>query len=345
MMKIQSLRKHRKISESKDNTCVFPAGPGFRPVPVNTGIKESLFTDQAGGVALVLVIWVIVVLVAIVGEFSYSMRTEIKITRNFKEEEEAYQLALAGIQQAKAEILNAKDLSKMYVDANGVLIINPDEEAPARENSLGAGNYQYTITDENGKLNLNTATIEQLRSIFMNSGDGPAEVDTIVDSIFDWRDTDDLHMLNGAEDDYYRSLDRGYSSKDGPFDLPEELLLVKGVTPGIFYGFKTDDEGKTFDGVGKYFTAYGSGIINKWTAPKVVLEAAFGPDEASNIIAQREAGRFNVPASGSKDVSEFFSIISLGKNADGTIKRTVKTVVEKQDDTLETIYWNDNIVG
>lgn len=324
-MKIQSLRKHRKISESKD--------------------KESLFTGQTGGVALVLVIWVIVVLVAIVGEFSYSMRTEIKITRNFKEEEEAYQLALAGIQQAKAEILNAKDLSKMHVDANGVLIINPDEEAPARENSLGNGNYQYTITDENGKLNLNTATMEQLRGIFMNSGDGPAELDTIVDSIFDWRDTDDLHMLNGAEDDYYQSLDRGYSSKDGPFELPEELLLVKGITPGIFYGFKTDDKGKTFDGAGKYFTVYGSGIINKWTAPEVVLEAAFGPDEASNIITQREAGLINVPASGSKDVSEFFSIISSGRNADGTIKRTVKTVVEKQDDTLETIYWNDNIVG
>jgi len=324
------------ISENKDNPSVFPLDKG--------GIKGGLFTDQTGGVALILVVWVIVVLIAIVGEFSYSMRTEINITRNFKEEEEAYQLALAGIQQAKAEILNAKDLSKMYVDGNGVLIIDPESELPERKDNLGKGNYQYTITDENGRMNLNTATMEQLRSIFDNAGIESTEIDTIIDSIFDWRDTDDLHMLNGAEDDYYQSLDRPYSCKDGPFSLPEELLLVKGITPGIFYGSNANSEQEAIDGIGKYFTVYGSGAINKWTAPRAVLEAAYGPDEASNIITQREAGLINVPP-GSQAVSGFFSIISTGNNADGTIKRTVKTVVQKEDDSLETIYWNDNIIG
>jgi hypothetical protein len=48
--------------------------------------------DASGAVALILVMWVMVILIAIVGEFSYSMRTELNITRNFKEEEEAYQL-------------------------------------------------------------------------------------------------------------------------------------------------------------------------------------------------------------------------------------------------------------
>ena len=325
------------ISENKDNPSVSPLDKG--------GIKGGLFKDQTGGVALILVVWVIVVLIAIVGEFSYSMRTEINITRNFKEEEEAYQLALAGIQQAKAEILNAKDLSKMYVDGNGVLIVDPESELPERKDNLGKGNFQYTITDENGRMNLNTATMEQLRSIFSNAGIESTGVDTIIDSIFDWRDTDDLHMLNGAEDDYYQSLDRPYSSKDGPFSLPEELLLVKGVTPGIFYGSNANSEQEAIDGIGKYFTVYGSGVINKWTAPRFVLEAAYGPDEAGNIITQREAGLINVPPAGSQAVSGFFSIISTGNNADGTIKRTVKTVVQKEDDTLEIIYWNDNIIG
>lgn len=271
MMKIQKSRKHKKTK----TYC-------------NRVAKAYPFTDQTGGVALVLVIWVIVVLIAIVGEFSYSMRTEINITRNFKEEEEAYQLALAGVQQAKAEILNAKDLSRMYVDGNDVLIIDPDEEAPERKDSLGNGNYMYTITDEYGKLNLNTATMDQLRNIFMNAGVENTELDTIVDSILDWIDTDNLHRLNGAEDDYYQSLARPYSSKDGPFDSPEELLLVKGITPGIFYGSQTKE--KASEGVGKYFTVYGSGKVNKWTAPKGVLEAVYGPDAADVIITQREAG-------------------------------------------------------
>ena len=179
----------------------------------------------------------------------------------------------------------------------------------------------------------------------MNAGVEDTELDTIVDSIFDWRDTDNLHMLNGAEDDYYQSLDRPYSSKDGPFDSPEELLLVKGITPGIFYGSKTKDEEKASEGVGKYFTVYSSGIVNKWTAPKVVLEAVYGPDAADVIITQRETGQITGTTAGSTVVSEIFSIVSTGTTADGTIKRTVKTVVQKEEDTLEIIYWNDNIIG
>ncbi len=306
--------------------------------------KSFLISDQTGGVALVLVIWVVVVLVAIVGEFSYSMRTEINITRNFKEEEEAYQLALAGLEQAKAEILNVKDLSRMYVDDNGVLIFDPEEESPQRKGELGNGSFQYTIANEDGRLNLNTATIEQLRNIFVIAGVESKEIDAIVDSIFDWRDADDLHMLNGAEDDYYQSLDRPYNCKDGPFYMPEELLLVKGMTSGIFYGSLTDAKEKVPDGVGKYFTVYGSGVINKNTAPEVVLEAVFGPDMAANIISQRASGQITGSSDHGKIDSEFFNIISTGSNADGRIKRSVRAIVRKEDDTLEIVYWNDNII-
>jgi len=301
--------------------------------------------DRSGGVALVLVIWVIIVLIAIVGEFSYSMRTEINITRNFKEEEESYQLALAGIEQAKAELLNAGDISRMYVDANGVLILDPDADAPERKGDLGKGNFQYTITDEGGKMNLNTATMDQLRNIFTNAGVKTEEIDTIVDSIFDWRDADDLHMLNGAEEDYYQSLDRPYSCKDGPFDLPEELLLVKGVTSKIFYGSKANDKEEAVEGVEKYFTVYGSGLINRWTASKVLLETIYGPVETDNIIAQRESGQINIKTAGVGEGIEVFSIVSTGMNSGGTVKRTVKAVFQKDEDDLEVIYWNDNIIG
>jgi len=43
---------------------------------------------------------VLVFLTVIVAEFSTFMRTEINITRNFKEETESYYLALAGIEKA-----------------------------------------------------------------------------------------------------------------------------------------------------------------------------------------------------------------------------------------------------
>ena len=62
------------------------------------------------------------------------------------------------------------------------------------------------------------------------------------DSISDWRDSDDLHRVNGAENDYYLSLSPPYTAKNGPFDTVEELLWVRGVTPELFYGQAESDE-------------------------------------------------------------------------------------------------------
>jgi len=177
--------------------------------------------NQDGGVALVLVIWIIVVLIAIVGEFSYSMRTEINIARNFKEEEEAYNLALAGIEQAKAEILTAKDLSRMFMTEDDILVFDPDaEEPPVRKTDLGRGRLEYVITDEEGKMNINKASRDQIRSLFNEAVGEIEDIDTILDSIEDWIDDDvldgsDLHRASGAEDDYYEDMDPRTAQRTG----------------------------------------------------------------------------------------------------------------------------------
>lgn len=305
----------------------------------------SALKGEAGGVALILVVWVMVILIAIVGEFSSSMRTEINITRNFKEEEGAYQLALAGIEQAKIEILAVKEPAVMYINEESILIFDEEAEEPDRDESLGKGSFKYTITDEDAKININTATVDRLKNLFMDSGVDITEVDTIVDSIMDWRDINSLHRLNGAEEDYYSSLEKPYSCKDGPFDVIEELLLVKGITRDILYGSEDEDEENVYEGVAKYLTVYGSGNININTAQAVVLETNFSAVQADNIINQREEGPISTPVANGKVSSSFFTIISTGSNADGTIKRSVKAIIQKKKKNLETLYWNDNIIG
>src|SRR5208283_2756093 len=42
--------------------------------------------------------------------------------------------------------------------------------------------------------------------------------------------------VEGAETDYYQGLKPSYSAKNGPIDDISELLLIKGVTPEIYYG-------------------------------------------------------------------------------------------------------------
>ena len=313
----------------------------------------KMVKNEKGGVALVLVIWIMVVLIAIAGEFSHSMRTEISITRNFKEEEEAYQLALAGIEQAKLEILSINAVV-VYLNENNVLVFGKDMvfeedmEEPLRSERLGSGEFSYVITDEEGKININTATIDQLKYFFLETGIDSTEVDTIVDSMMDWRDTNDLHMLNGAEEDYYQSLEKPYSSKDGPFQSVEELLLVKGMTKKYFNGSKDgadENDEETYKGVKNQFTVYGSGRININTASGIALRTLFGDINANAIISLRETGPITSPQFNGKVSSEFFSIISTGAIGDGTIKRSIKTVVQKKNNVLETLYWNDNIIG
>ncbi len=306
-----------------------------------------MLTDDQGAVALVLVVWVVVVLMAIVGEFAYSMRTEINITKNFKEEEIAYQLAMAGIEQAKLEILSTNSSDITYLDDEEKLAFKDqedEEEVISRSGELGAGSFEYTITDEDSKINVNTASLEQLKYLLDSTGVEGEDIDVIADSIFDWRDPNDLHLLNGAEEDYYRSLDEPYSSKDGPLEAIEELLLVKGMTPEILYGTTGADEEDSYEGVMKYLTVYNTGIVNINTATERVLEIVFGLQEANNILTLREMDPIRSPRSKGKVSSSFLTVISTGVNTDGKIKRTIKTVFEKNNKGLETVYWNDNII-
>jgi len=317
--------------------------------------NKKLAGDETGGMAVILVIWIVVILMAMVAEFTYSMRTEINITRNFKEEEEAYRLAIAGIEQAKHELLLVNDLRGIHFNEDHVLILDQEVEVlPERKRELGRGSFEYSITDEDGKLNINIAKQDQLRSVFLESGVESEEVDTIVDSILDWIDTDDLHRLNGAEEDYYQSLDHPYSCKDAQLETIEELLLVKGMTPEIFYGShavknapeKTEeDEEMRYSGVVNLLTVVGSGRININTSPEPVLVAVLGADIANNIILQRDIAPFLNAVTNGKVDSQYFTITSTGKNSDGSIKRTIKTVVLRQPNNLVTRYWNDNVIG
>lgn len=324
-----------------------------------TGLKHTC-TGNQGAVALIMVVWVLVVLMAIVGEFAYSMRTEMNIVRNFKEEEQAYFLAMAGIEQAKLEILSAKETDVVFLNEEGVLVFKDDndeeEETLQRKNELDGGKFEYTITDEDSKLNINShslktgrpiqnvASIQTLKELFEKAGIDSTEVDTIVDSLVDWRDANEEHHLNGAEEEYYQSLPEPYSCKDGPFDTIEELLLVKGMEPGILYGKDDEEEEESNEAVIKYLTVYDIGKINLNTAPQIVLEAVMGIQDAGNIMIQRETGPIALPNEKGKVSSSYFTIVSKGTSADGIIKRTIKTVVYKSKKELETVYWNDNVI-
>ena len=246
------------------------------------GCRHQGLSSQSG-VALVMVIWILALLMVIVGEFGYSMRTEVNATRQFKEAAEAYYIAEAGLSRAIVEILQQSTASD-DADDEAAPLSAEGPEAPWRVNvplpavPFGEGQYRVYIDNESGRVNINTAERGLLQMLVDHFDLSETEKDTIVDAILDWRDSDELHRLNGAESDYYQSLPRPYHSKNGPFDSVSELLLVRGVTPEIYYGGLQDMVTVALDD--------GSWAGQGLTRAKALRRAAGG---AVNINAARPA--------------------------------------------------------
>ncbi len=201
-------------------------------------LKSTLHSNS--GIALFVVLWALVILSVIVGEFCFATRTEVKTTLNFKEETQAYYLARAGINAAIYEILirdrQLVGTTKQEEDGQTDDKINWNLTGYPTRVSFASGKTIVKIQNETGKVNLNRAEPNLLRILLRPFDIEDKKVDIIVDSIVDWRDTDNFHGINGAEDDYYQKLAEPYLCKDNPFDSIAELLMVRGVTPEIYYG-------------------------------------------------------------------------------------------------------------
>jgi type II secretory pathway component PulK len=87
----------------------------------------------------------------------------------------------------------------------------------------------FGLRDEGSKLNINSATYDQLMKL-------PNMTDQVAGSIVDWRDADDTPTNGGAESSYYGSLPSPYTAKNAPYETVEELLLVQGVSRELLYG-------------------------------------------------------------------------------------------------------------
>lgn len=281
--------------------------------------------------ALVVVLWILTFLSVVFTAFTFSMRTELAAAGNFRQQAEAYYLAEAGVYRAAAEIINAdRDVppdSKSYDALDEHWRINPS----AYENvALGGGHYWVAVRDEESKIPLNGQISPQydamLRRLFSNSGVTDEKLlSTIVDSIQDWRDLDNLHRMSGAEDDYYLSLPSPYRAKNGDFDTIDELLLVKGMTSEILYGNVANlqrraeleallpwerelQPGESL-GVARYLSIYSSGRVNVNTAsPEVLMALGLTAAEVKAVLDRRTQLPFKNPT----EITNLITSISGG---------------------------------
>jgi general secretion pathway protein K len=243
--------------------------------------RTSQVLSNERGVALIVVLWIFIFLFVVAMDFSAAVREEGMATHRYAQEAEGYYLALAGFQQGVYQLLRQ---APQPGQARATQQQSSDLfEGDWKTGTLGDGTYEVRFIDESGKFNLNRADDTILRTIFTNLGLDQQQVGILTDSILDWRDEDDLHRPNGAENDYYQGLSPPYTARNGPFDSVEDLLWVRGVTPELFYG----EEGQP--GFKDIFTVDSPTGVNLRTATPAVCVALVGlsVEKCQEFMAQR----------------------------------------------------------
>jgi general secretion pathway protein K len=318
------------------------------------------FRDNQG-FALLLAVMVIGLLVALTLEFNAAMREELMASANVHDGFVLKSTARSGVALAMAVLREHAVAEK----ADTLLDDWADRTfLSALLSSLCLdGRGDLTITDTSRRININRLVDESgvvsqrytnLLRRFLSYEDfklTTEEIEDLLDAVTDWLDPDDEVTHFGAENSYYMSLEKPYSCRNGPMQSIEELLLVKGITPEIFYG--TED----IPGIARFLTVHGDGRVNINTAHPVVLwslsermdyemardMASYRQDEANDITFTS----WYKQVAGMADISldaELISVISshfemLSEGVKGRMRRGVTAVVEKSDQQLNLISW------
>lgn len=236
------------------------------------------------------------------------------------------------------------------------------------------GTCEIKVVSEAGKVNINVVSESMLRKIIDQLGLEQEARDIVVDSILDWRDPNDFHRVNGAENEYYQSLKEPYYCKNGNLDSVEELLLVRGVTPDLFYGrkgLKKEEEEKKVDRVGlqDLFSIYSTGEqVDVNSATPVVLTVVLGiPKEVSQqVLKAREEKIFEnlqdllqrVPEISPfiKDIGRYllfrpllayYTIESRARFQEGGSIRSLKAIVKvdpREKEGYKILQWTDSLI-
>jgi general secretion pathway protein K len=267
------------------------------------------------GVALLITITVLFVIVALVSEVNRNVMASIERAHIGMERARLGEMAASGVNLGIALLIEDKRTTE--IDTIQEAWADPEKiKELLSEQQLGDGEVTLTITDELGKIQVNALvnypegkefnpSQKSLWDSFLKLLNPPDEsvdslnensdIENCIKDFLDFGDDDAISGINGAENDYYESLDPPYKANNGPLRTLDELVLVKGITEEMVnrveMGYRLSDlmtvygmtqpEQKTEEGEKKSLFTY-PGKININTADLPVIMALM-PDNKSDL--------------------------------------------------------------
>ncbi len=274
--------------------------------------------------------WLTAALAAIALALAGSVRGETERVSNSVDSLRAYYLAAGAIERAILYIewgpktADPKVETKYYVPGIPRLLM-----------PFPTGMADVEVIPEASKLNINEVPPGELFRLLVALSAPPEQAQAVTAGILDWRSGGP-----NPADIYYLSLTPSFRPRHASLEEIEELLLVRGMTPELYFGgFDRDPQGRLIPhaGLRDCVSIFGStSSIDANTAEPAVLAAIGVPPHAIQMILAR---RSRIPFRNDGEVEGFVQAtgapggrLRAGGNSIFTLRATAR--IRRDDGTL-----------
>jgi general secretion pathway protein K len=277
------------------------------------------------GGALLAVLWLSAALAAIAFSVATTVRGETERATTLADGIRAYYLACGGIERALQHALGGP---RTPAPQTGAAAPRYSLRTPLMRFEFPTGVAIVEVIPETARLNLNEANPADLFNLLLALGAESRRAAEITAALIDWRS----RGPGSPFDAFYLAQTPSFRARHASFEEVEEALLVKGMTPDIFYGnYARDRQGRLarLGGFRDCVSVYGTTQrfdVNS-AEPALLVSLGVTQDAARQIVnLRRQAPILNVNQLGVL-AGAAASRLGVGGNTIYTFRSTARTRV------------------
>ena len=300
------------------------------PLDIGRPLTGGRSRSARRGSALLAVMWLVAGLGVIAFAVANTVRGETERTSTVLDGTREYYLATGAIERAVLylqwgpQFSNPDGKSKFYYGGMPVLRM-----------PFPTGEVEVEVIPEASKLNINQAPPERLLALLAALGAPPDQAMMASQAIVDWRSPSGPETVSPF-DAFYLNQAPSFRARHASLEQVDELLMVQGMTPDLYYGtYGRDAEGRMIPRGALRDCVSVFGSVNQFDAntaqPAVLLSAGVPPGVVADIVVRRRMAPFTSPQELAA-YGEGARFLRLGGNSIFTLRATAR--LRLQDGTL-----------
>jgi general secretion pathway protein K len=224
------------------------------------------------GSALLTVLWLTAALSAIGLAVANNVRGETERAATNVDDVKAYFIARGAVERAGMRMFWGQD----YFTSTTVAMDLPFPNAQVR----------VEIIPESSKLGVNSSPPEEIRRLLVALGVAEDRAFDITEAIVDWR-TPLQPEHTSPFDAFYLSQSPSFLPRHTSLSENEELLLVKGITPDLYFGASLDNSRAGLRDCISPFSN-GSAVDVNTARAETLVAVGLSPEDAATIVKSRQ---------------------------------------------------------